>query len=133
MNSPKLTATIQWKHVFHGDSTRAIIVAGDFWSEHAAKSFVARILPEGTEHKIESDMPTTESFYVVAKLVGDQADLLTATMEDHRIPDHPPCRRCGEQHGPGDLAHSIDWAQPYTVQFEPLEHPGQAVLPGCPR
>lgn len=133
MNSPNLlTATIQWKHVFHGDSTRAIIVAGDFDTESGAKAFAARLLPAGTEHNVLV-RAFDGAYFVVAKLVGDQADLLTATMEDHRIADHPPCRRCGERHKPGDLAHSIDWAQPYTVAFEPLEHPGQAILPGCPR
>lgn len=130
MNSPKLTATISWKHVFHGDSTRAIIVAGDFDTVHGAKS-VAALLPAGTEHNIHQD--DQGAFYIVAKLVGDQADAFADTMERHRIADHPPCRDCREQHGPGDLAHSIDWAQPYLIEFAPLEHPGQATLPGCPQ
>ena len=123
----KVTARFAWRHHFWGDYAATIIAdCGNLADANACKAFLERLGATFEEIKIVDDEAVV-AFYTP----GPGEDSLADRLEAYR-PEDERCSRCDRTHSIGDTAHSIDWAQPFTIEFDApyLDHPGQRMLPG---
>lgn len=128
-------ATMHWRHHFHGDYSATLHAVFDELADaNACKRFFDE-LPIGEGHVLRTLGPKVGydgKFLVGVRYTPDREGeaALEDLLEEHRVP--LGCSRCDRKHSIGDTAHSIDWAQPFSIEFEApyLDAPGQLMLPG---
>lgn len=138
-------ATMHWRHHFHGRYSAAVHASFDELADANAALRFFKDLPIGEGARIEPLGPKVSDdgkfvvgvFYVPAE-EGQTEGALEDLLEEHRViltkPDGSTwkwCPVCDRKHSIGDTAHSIDWAQPFMIEFEApyQDAPGQRMLP----
>ena len=128
--------TMHWHHHFHGDYSATLHAVFDELADaNACKRFFDE-LPIGEGHALRTLGPKVDSdgkFLVGVRYTPDRdynnESALEDLLEEHRVP--LKCSRCDRKHSIGDTAHSVDWGQPFAIEFgAPYQDaPGQRMLP----
>lgn len=129
-------ATMHWRHHFHGDYSATLHAAFEELADAKAAVEFFKNLPIGEGHALRTLDPKVDSkgrFLVGVRYTPDRDNnhegALEDLLEEHRVP--LKCLLCNRKHSIGDTAHSIDWAQPFMIEFEApyQDAPGQRMLP----
>lgn len=128
----KVRARFSWRHHFWGNYHATVIAdCGNLADANACKAFLRDL----HDYNLFQEIKIVEEAVVALYSPGDSTgeDRLGDLLEPFRVMDRRWCSRCDRKHDIGDTAHSIDWAQPFEIEFDApyLDHPGQRMLPGC--
>lgn len=114
---------VYWLHHFWGDYHATIYAIFPKGFEHVAKKFGKAFFGEKYRVIPEPDGVFKVGIFTDAK----QHTEIAAKLSPIRI-DSDYCDICNKLHPIGDTAHSIDEAQPITVDIGTVDHPNQKML-----